>query len=445
MKKIFSEDLDFIPDVTAASAYGVQLRYHLILIVTALFFVVALIWAANATLDEMATGQGKVIPSSKVQVVQNLEGGILSEVLVGEGDMVEKDQPLMRLDDTRFASTFRETEHKYQDLLSRVQRLSSEVSRQDSEAASRITKKDKERAENQQALYDSRQMEIANKVEILKQQKAQKQQELNGLRARIDTLKGSYNLSKQELAMSEPLVQQGAISPVEILRLQRALNDIKGEMDEAALSVPRLESAINEISRKMEDVKISFRTKALDELTEANAELAETKETLLGLKDRVIRTLVRSPVRGVVKQLKINTIGGVVQPGMDLMEIVPLDDSLLIEAQIKPSDIAFIHPGQAVMVKITAYDYSIYGGLDGKLEHISADTIESQAKDGGREESNYRVLVRTQRSYLGTQKAPLNIIPGMTAVVDVKTGKKTVLDYLLKPILKVKERALTEH
>jgi adhesin transport system membrane fusion protein len=445
MKKLLPEDLDFISDVAAAGSFGVRLRYHLILIVTALFFIVALIWAANATLDEMATGQGKVIPSSKIQVIQNLEGGILSEVLVGEGDVVEKDQPLMRLDDTRFASTFRETEHKYQDLLARVQRLSSEVNANDPEAASQVTKKDKERAQNQQALYDSRQREVANKVDILKQQKAQKQQELNELRARIDTLRGSYNLAKQELTMSEPLVQQGAISPVEILRLQRTVNDIKGEMDEASLSIPRLESAMNEINRKMEDVKISFRTKALDDLTETNAELAETKETLLGLKDRVTRTLVRSPVKGIVKQLKINTIGGVVQPGMDLMEIVPLDDSLLIEAQIKPSDIAFIHPGQAVVVKISAYDYSIYGGLDGELEHISADTITDQSKDGARQESNYRVLVRTQKSYLGTRDKPLNIIPGMTAVIDIKTGKKTVLDYLLKPILKIKERALTEH
>lgn len=438
MKKIFPEDLDFISDVAAASTHGVRLRYHLILIVTALFFIVALIWAANATLDEMTTGQGKVIPSSKIQVIQNLEGGILSEVLVKEGEVVEKDQPLMRLDDTRFASTFRESEHKYQELLVRTQRLASEANTRDFESSSQV-------AGNQQALYASRQMELENKVDILKQQKAQKQQELSELRARIEKLKGSYNLARQELTMSEPLVKDGAISPVEILRLQRTVNDIKGEMDEALLSVPRIESAIGEMNRKMEDVKISFRTKALDELNTANAELAETKETLSGLEDRVTRTLVRSPVKGVVKQLKINTIGGVVQPGMDLMEIVPLDDTLLFEAQIKPSDIAFIYPGQDAMVKITAYDFSVYGALEGTLEHISADTISGHEKEGGREESNYRVLVRTKKSYLGTKDKPLKIIPGMTAVVDIKTGRKTVLDYLLKPILKVKDRALTEH
>lgn len=445
MKKFFPEDVDFISDVTAASSYSVRLRYHLILIVTTLFFIVALIWAANAELDEMTTGQGKVIPSSKVQVIQNLEGGILSEVLVREGDIIEKDQPLMRLDDTRFASTFREIEHKYQDLLARTQRLSSEVNTQGFPSTSPAANKDSAIAGNQQALYVSRQMELDNNVGILKQQKTQKQQEVSELHARIDKLRGSYNLARQELTMSEPLVKEGAISPVDILRLQRTVNDIKGDMDEASLSLPRLESAINEISRKMEDVKIGFRTKALDELNVANAELAETQETLSGLKDRVTRTLVRSPVKGIVKQLKINTIGGVIQPGMALMEIVPLDDSLLIEAQIKPSDIAFIHPGQAAMVKISAYDFSIYGGLDGQLELISADTISDLAKDGGREESNYHVLVRTRKSYLGTKDKPLKIIPGMTAVVDIKTGKKTVLDYLLKPILKVKERALIEH
>lgn len=445
MKKFFPEDMDFISDVTAASSYSVRLRYHLILIVTTLFFIVALIWAANAELDEMTTGQGKVIPSSKVQVIQNLEGGILSEVLVREGDVVEKDQPLMRLDDTRFASIFRETEHKYQQLMARTQRLSSEVNVRSVQSPSHGVGKDPATLGNQKALYASRQMELDNKVDILNQQKTQKQQEMSELHARIDKLRGSYNLARQELTMSEPLVKEGAVSPVDILRLQRTVNDIKGDMDEASLSLPRLESAINEISRKMEDVKIGFRTKALDELNEANAELAETQETLSGLKDRVTRTLVRSPVKGIVKQLKINTIGGVIQPGMDLMEIVPLDDSLLIEAQIKPSDIAFIHPGQAAVVKISAYDFSIYGGLDGQLELISADTISDRAKDGAREESNYHVLVRTRKSYLGTKDKPLKIIPGMTAVVDIKTGKKTVLDYLLKPILKVKERALTEH
>lgn len=443
MKRPHSQDdLEFMPDVLAASRFSVRLRYHVILLATTLFFIIALIWAAVAELDEITTGPGKVIASSKTQQIQNLEGGILAELLVREGDVVEKDQPLLRLDDTRFASTYKEAQQKYNDLIARSQRLATEGGARGQSAA------DVDGAANaryQQELFAARQRELDNKVDILKQQQAQKQQELRELRSRVEKLRVSYSLAKQELSVSEPLVREGAISPVEVLRLQRSVNDIKGDLDEALLGIPRLEAAIAETGRKMDDVRISFRSKALDDLNQANAELAETRETLAGLKDRVTRTVIRSPVRGIVKQLKVTTIGGVVQPGMDIMEIVPLDDSLLIEARIRPADIAFLHPGQSAMVKLSAYDYSIYGGISGKVEHISADTLTEKAPDTGREESYYRILVRTENNQLGRAQQSLKIIPGMTATVDIKTGRKTVLDYLLKPILKVKERALTEH
>lgn len=444
MSRYLKEDLEFMPDTAGASLFGIQWRYHLILIVTALFFIIALIWAAYAPLDEITVGTGKVISSSKTQVIQNLEGGILSEIMVREGEVVEKGQPLMRLDDTRFASTYREAEQKYHDLLARTQRLAAEGGSANYQASGQQSA-DPTTARYQRELYNARQTELQNKVDILKQQQTQKQQELNELRARIDKLRVSYSLAKQELTVSEPLMKEGAISPVEILRLQRAVNDIKGDLDEALMSKPRVESAISEIGRKMEDVRMSFRSKSLDELNTANADLSETRETLEGLKDRVTRTIVRSPVKGVVKQMKVTTLGGVIQPGMDIMEIVPMEDTLLIEAKIRPADIAFLRPGQEAMVKLTAYDFSIYGGLPGKVEHISADTISEKSAEGSREESYYHILVRTQRSYLGTEQKPLKIIPGMTAAVDIKAGKKTVLDYLLKPILKAKERALTEH
>lgn len=239
--------------------------------------------------------------------------------------------------------------------------------------------------------------------------------------------------------MSAPLADEGAISEVEILRLKRSVNDLQGELEASKLAIPRLQSAHVEMKNKIKDLEISFRTKARGELNDIEAELSVTEESLRSQQDRVSRTLVRSPVRGTVKQVKVTTVGGVIQPGMDLMEIVPLEGSLLIEAHVRPADIAFLRPDQDAQVKLTAYDFAVYGGLPAKLEHISADTITDENGD-----SFYLIRVRTERSYIGTEDSPLKIIPGMTAVVDILTGEKTVLDYLLKPVLRARERALRE-
>jgi adhesin transport system membrane fusion protein len=239
--------------------------------------------------------------------------------------------------------------------------------------------------------------------------------------------------------MSEPLAKEGAISDVEILRLKRSVNDLRGEMDAARLAIPRLQAAHEEVRNKIKDLGISFRTEARAELNDVEVELSAVKESLKSQEDRVSRTLVRSPVKGAVNQIMVTTIGGVIQPGMDLMEIVPLEGTLLVEAHVRPADIAFLRPDQNAKVKLTAYDYAIYGGLEAKLEHISADTITDE--DG---ESYYLIRVRTERSFLGSEENPLEIIPGMTATVDILTGEKTVLDYLLKPVLRARERALRE-
>ena len=239
--------------------------------------------------------------------------------------------------------------------------------------------------------------------------------------------------------MSEPLEAEGAISEVEILRLKRNVNDMKGELDASRLAIPRLQSELEEMKNKIKDLEISFRTQARSELNEIEAELSGVEEILRNQGDRVNRTLVTSPVMGAVNRIMVTTIGGVVQPGMDIMEIVPLGGNLLVEAHVRPADIAFLRPDQDAQVKLTAYDYAIYGGLPAKLEHISADTITDENGD-----SFYLIRVRTERSHLGTDDNPLKIIPGMTAVVDILTGEKTVLDYLLKPILRARERALRE-
>ena len=438
-RKLRRDDEQFISDVNAAVLMGASRSSHLILAATILFLVAALVWAANATLDEVTRGEGKVIPSSKVQVVQNLEGGILDRILVREGELVERGQPLLQLDDTRFSSSFRETRLKYLALQAKSARLQAEANKQPLKIPDIVWQEREDLARNEVALFESREIELESSLSILREQESQTGHELTELRSKKNRIARSYELVRQELEMSEPLADEGAISDVEILRLKRSVNDLRGDLDASRLAIPRLQSAMTEMKDKINDLEISFRTQAREELNEVEAELSGVEETLRSQQDRVSRTLVRSPVKGEVKQVKVTTIGGVIQPGMDLIEIVPIEGSLLVEAHVRPADIAFLRPSQDAQVKLTAYDYAIYGGLPAKLEHISADTITNE--DG---ESFYLIRVRTERSHLGTEDSPLKIIPGMTAVVDILTGEKTVLDYLMKPVLRAREMALRE-
>lgn len=434
------EDQAFLTDVNAANLYGASIQSHVLLWLSISFVVIAIIWANFATLDEVTRGSGKTIPSSHIQVVQNLEGGILSEILIKEGDLVEKGQALLKLDAVRFASSFNETKLKYYELLATTARLTAEVSKKEMVLPEDVIQNAPDIANDAKQLLISRQNELNANKKILEEQILQKKQDIVELKSKSSQISRSYHFLKEELEMSEPLVAEGAMSRVEILRLQRSTNDLRGELTAARLSIPRLKSSLDEAKNKLSELEIRFHTEALEELNLAKAELDRTTESVLALEDRVTRTRVLSPVKGTIKQLKVTTVGGVVQPGMDLVEIVPLEDQLLIEAEVRPADIAFLRPGQNAMVKLTAYDFSIYGGLEAKLEHISADTITNE-EDG---ESYYIIRLRTNKNYLEKNGEKLNIIAGMTADVDILTGKKSVLDYILKPILKARERALRE-
>jgi adhesin transport system membrane fusion protein len=359
---------------------------------------VALVWAAYATLDEVAIGTGRVIPSSQVQLIQNLEGGILAELAVTEGKLVEKDQVLLRIDDTRFTSTVREAQAKRLSLLASVARLTAEAKGGALVFPEEVRREAPHLARNESELYASRR---------------------RALNEAVAGLTRSHEFASRELAMSEPLVARGAISEVEVLRLRRQVNELQTGIDER---------------------RNRYRAEAGEELARHQAELAGLKESAVAMEDRVKRTVMRSPVRGIVKTVHITTLGAVIQPGASILEIVPLGDTLLIEAQVRPDDIAFIRPGQPATVKITAYDYSIYGGLPGRVEHVSADSTVDDKKGV----SFYKVLVRTDTSNIDHHGKLLPIIPGMTASVDILTGKKTVLDYLLKPVLKARERAMRE-
>ncbi|WP_184959358.1 HlyD family type I secretion periplasmic adaptor subunit [Pseudomonas vranovensis] len=403
------------------------------------FFLFLGLWANFAIIDEVTRGEGKAIPSSKLQKIQNLEGGIVAQIYAKEGEIVEIGDPLLRLDDTRFVSNVGETEADRLAMALRVERLSAEVEDRPLKIDEEIRKAAPSQAANEESLYQSRRQQLQDEIGGLQEQLVQRQQELREFSSKQGQYRNSLQLLRQEISMSEPLVAQGAISQVEVLRLKRAEVENRGQLDATSLAIPRAESAIKEVERKIDETRGKFRSEALTQLNEARTDLSKAQATGKALDDRVNRTLVTSPVRGIVKQLLVNTVGGVIQPGSDLVEIVPLDDTLLVEARIRPQDIAFLHPGQEAMVKFTAYDFTIYGGLKAKLEQIGADTITDEDKN-----TFYVIKLRTERSHLGTDDKPLLIIPGMVASVDIITGKKSVLSYLLKPIIRARAEALRE-
>lgn len=413
----------------------------LLLGISALIFIM-LIWAYFAEVDEFTRGEGRIVPSSDVQIVQNLEGGILAKLHVTEGELVERNQPLMQIDDTLFSSTFRERALQVVQLTAKAARLRAEAQSTsfDEELAKIDVEMDETLAQSERQLFRARANEFQSRVDALRQKVEQKRQELSSARGSRQNLANSYELLSRELSVTRPLVAEGAVSAVELLRLERQVNDLKGELNRARLAIPQLEAEYQEAQNNAEGFAQNFANEARKELNEVTSELDRYKESNQAYKDRVARTIVRSPVRGTVKQIKVKTVGGVIQPGADLVEIVPIDDSLLVDAKVRPADIAYLHPNQKATVKFTAYDFSIHGGLGAKVVLISPDTIVDE--EGV---SYYQVRLQTESSSLGKEgEDPLPIIPGMTVQVDILTGKKTVLDYILKPILKTKQLAFRE-
>ncbi|MBA0165300.1 HlyD family type I secretion periplasmic adaptor subunit [Pectobacterium versatile] len=433
------ESLQTMPEVSRAMAEDSPRSIRFTLWAIGAFFLFFILWAGLANIDEVTRGDGKAIPSSRLQKIQNLEGGIITEVFIREGQVVNAGDPLLRLDDTRFASNVGETEADRLALLSRIERLNAEISGQELVLSEEITTQAPKIAAGEKELYNSRRQQLYNEISGLEEQLIQRQQELRDFSAKEIQFRNSLGLLQQEIKMSEPLIAEGAISKVEVLRLRRAEVETRGQLDSIKLSIPRAESAIKEGENKIEETRSRYKSEALSQLSEAQTSLNKIAATGKALEDRVNRTLVVSPVRGIVQQVLVNTIGGVIQPGSDLVEIVPLDDKLLVEAKIRPQDIAFLHPGQDAIIKLTAYDYTIYGGLKGQLEQISPDTVTD--KEGN---SFYIIRLRTDKNYLGSADKPLLIIPGMVASVDIITGKKTILSYLLKPIIRAKAEALRE-
>ncbi|MCG8357402.1 MAG: HlyD family type I secretion periplasmic adaptor subunit [Kiloniellales bacterium] len=434
-----ADDLDFVPDLEAAARRRGHRFAYLLTTMVFVFFVTFVAWANFAVLDEVTRGDSTVIPSSKTQVIQNLEGGILAEILVREGDIVDRGDILVRIDNTTAQANFRDARTRHLALLAKTERLRAELEDREPAFPEEVLADAPEAARDEEAQYRARAAQFAAQKAVLESQGQQRLGEVQEMRSRQSQLSRSLGLAREELAITEPLVRKKLMPKVDLLRVQREIADLEGEIRTVKLTIPRLQQAAEEADQRVQEFSLTTKAQISDELSLARTELQSVSEMLFAGEDRVTRTEVRSPVHGTIKEIKHNTVGGVIRPAEDILEIVPLDDTLLVEARIRPADIAFLSPGQNAMVKITAYDFSIYGGLKASLENISADTIKDE--NG---ESFYRVYLRTERNKLKHHDRELPIIPGMTASVEILTGQKTVFDYLMKPILKARDRALKE-
>jgi adhesin transport system membrane fusion protein len=434
-------DTDFLPDYEYALRARTARFAHILTLGVCAFCFIFLVWAHFAKLDEVTRGDARVVPSSKIQIVQNLEGGIIAELAVRDGQIVQKGDVLLRIANTSAESQYRDSRTQYLTLEAMIARLKAEIADKTPQFPQEVLTEAPTVAHSEQALYDSQLDQFKSNIAVLSDQLVQKQQEIAGLQSKQQTLSRSVDLAKQERDMTAPLVANGAASKLELVKIERQLTDLQGQLDDAKIAIPQAEAARNEAQKRIQEKTATFHSDAQAELNKHTAELSALSQQIFAQHDRVTRTEVRSPVRGTVKDVKVTTIGEVIKPGQDLIEIVPLEDTLLVEAKVRPADVAFLHPGQPATVKITAYDFSIYGGLKAQVEDISADTIKDDTPNGG---TFFRVTLRTDKNSLGKGDKSLPIIPGMTASAEILTGQKSVLDYLLKPLLKARDEALHE-
>lgn len=419
---------------------SLPLSKHLLFVSITVFFVAFFVWANLAQLDEVTRGDGKVIPSSDIQALQSLDPGIVDEFLIKEGDFVRQGQVLVRLRDIEASSDLGANRARYLGLLASITRLQAQVEGRDIvEFPEEVITESPTSVTEELNSFKANKSQLQRQINVLQQQMTQREQEVDELNGRIGDSKGVLYLQQKELNIIKPLVQAGSAPELELLQLQQQIQQQRSELNQLKKSVPRAQSAIQEAQARIEEVKQTAQTEAQTELATKLSELNEIRERLSGLQERKGRTEIRSPVDGTIQELTVNTIGGVVRAGEDLIKIVPEDDQLIIEAKVKPADRAFIYPGQDAVIKVTAYDFSIYGGLKGELLDISADTIED-------EQGNvfYRVRLRTYDKELKRKGEVLPIIPGMVASVDILTGQKTVMQYLLKPLVKTLDNAMNE-
>ncbi len=432
-------DYAFMRSLSGAVLEDTPSRLRLVLLFWIITVVSLLLWAALSPIDEIVRGSGKVIPSGENQMIQHLEGGIVNAIMVKEGQKVKINDVLLKVENLKSSSTYESSQYKSAEVRAKIVRLKAEAYGRAFNPSEADLREIPEQIAQERSAYAANQEYINSQISSLNDMYRQKQSEKEEAQSRIAESRHALAFIREEIAMTEPMVAQGIKPKVEFLQLQRQASDIQERYNAVVTSIPRLNAGMNEIRNRMRQARGEFTSKARIELAKAETENKRVGVESSALADEVTRTAIKSPISGIVQKLYVNTIGGVIKPGDNLIEIVPTEGGLLAEVKIKPSDIAFIYPGQDAIVKVTAYDFSIYGSLRGKVVTISPDTVTDK-----NENVYYVVKIRTDQKNLGTVEKPLKIIPGMMVNVDVITGKKTILQYILKPILKAKQYTFSE-
>ena len=430
------DDLTWDEEADLAILEQTPLRAKLLLYAILIILLAGLAWAWLGKVDEITRGEGRVIPSRQLQVIQSLDGGIVTAILVKEGDIVKVGMPLIKIDETRAISSLRENKSQYLALLARQSRLQALAEGTAFNPPAEVKTEAAQVYDQEYALYTNSRDELDSIVSIARDQMVQREKELDEVQFKKDLAEKTYESANKELTANKPLLASGAVSEIDILKLEREVTRARGEIDQARAQISRIIVSITEAKRKITESEQTFRSKVRSELNDVTAKLNSITETSVALTDKVKQSTLKSPVNGKVSRLFFNTLGGVIQPGKEVMEVVPTDEVLVIETKVEIKDIAFLRPQQSAVVKLTAYDYTVYGTLDAVVESIAANSI---VDDKGN--AYYLVRVRTLQNNLGKN---LPIIPGMIAQVDILTGKKTILSYLLKPVLKAKSYAFSE-
>ncbi len=434
-----AEDIEFMEELEAAVRLRPSATSNLMLISIGALVVILVGWMSFSKIDEMTHGEGQVVPSSEIQIVQSLEGGVLKELLVSEGEVVKKGQPLLKISDVAFASEERGAAAKKESLLAKKARLEAEAHGKPFELPKDLVEKVPDIARNEEQLYQSRQRELTNAKAILNDRISSAESQLSELGAKVARLSESKKLVQQELEITRKMVEQRAVPKLDEIRLNREVNDLSGQINEAAEERQGLQADLSAARNERQDQENKFRSQALGELNDVQTQLSQLNENLAAIGDRVDRSELRSPVDGIVNKIMLKTLGGVVEPAMKLVEIVPVGDNLKIIARVAPSEIAFLRPGQPVKVKISAYDPQRYGTLEGELVRLGANSVTDSKGN-----IFFEIEVRTAKNHLGDEGNPLPITPGMVAQTEIITGERSILGYLMRPVLRAKDRALSE-
>lgn len=402
--------------------------------------VLFLIWASFADIDVVTRAQGQVIPSKKTQVISHLEGGIIQEILVKEGDLIKPGQPMVIINPVIVESKYKAHREQYLRYLAMSERLQAQIDQKDYQVPGEVKQSSPLITKEEELRYRERKQQVDTQKSIAENTLAQKKQDLEEDKEKLKQAQEQFTLAGQELSMVMPLVVEELISKREVLRLKRDVANLKGEVSKAKVAISKDQAAVRQAEQELLQVTNRFQYEDQEQLKDIKIKLAAELGELLESKDRLSRTKILSPIKGIVKEIKFKTIGGVVRPGDEIMTVVPYEDTLLVEAKVTPADVAFLHPGQEANIKITAYDYVIYGSLPGHLLAVSADTVH----DPEQKKDFYRVLLQSNKNYLEYKGKKLSIMPGMMIEADILTGERTVMQYLLKPFIRGAKESFSE-